>query len=193
MELQPTNITRHSDGESSHQLSSGSASFGAMSLPIEKMVSVGAAIAGCDLTPPRDPLLITARPAAMASSSGCTRWPGAGGRGPRNHRRSRCGARAGAGAHRGDDRLPRRGRGWRGQGGAAAARADHAQVSPGSGGKSRSAALYPRNLRGHQGGGSDIAGMLSRAPGMGPKRYLLLRRMHWHVEPCARPPSARLP
>jgi AraC-like DNA-binding protein len=66
VELQPINITRHSEGESSHQLSSGSACFGAMSLPVEKMVSVGAVIAGCDLTPPRDPLLITAQPAAMA-------------------------------------------------------------------------------------------------------------------------------
>jgi AraC-like DNA-binding protein len=66
VELQPINVTRHSDGESAHQLSSGSASFGAMSLPVEKMVSVGAVIAGCDLTPPRDPLLITPQPAAMA-------------------------------------------------------------------------------------------------------------------------------
>jgi AraC-like DNA-binding protein len=66
VELQPINITRHSEGESSHQLSSGSACFGAMSLPVEKMISVGAVIAGCDLTPPRDPLLITAQPAAMA-------------------------------------------------------------------------------------------------------------------------------
>jgi AraC-like DNA-binding protein len=66
VELQPTSITRHSEGESSHQLSSGSACFGAMSLPVEEMVSVGAVIAGCDLTPPRDPLFITAQPAAMA-------------------------------------------------------------------------------------------------------------------------------
>jgi AraC-like DNA-binding protein len=66
VELQPTSITRHSEGESSHQLTSGSACFGAMSLPVEKMVSVGAVIAGCDLSPPRDQLLVTAQPAAMA-------------------------------------------------------------------------------------------------------------------------------
>jgi len=66
VELQPNSITRHSEGESSHQLSSGSACFGAMSLPVEKMVSVGAVIAGCDLMAPRDPLRVTAKPAAMA-------------------------------------------------------------------------------------------------------------------------------
>jgi AraC-like DNA-binding protein len=66
VELQPTSVMRHSEGESSHQLSSGPACFGAMSLPVEEIVSVGATMAGCDLTPPRDPLLITAQPAAMA-------------------------------------------------------------------------------------------------------------------------------
>jgi hypothetical protein len=66
VELQPTNITRHSQGEDSHQLSSRSASFGAMSLPVEDMASVGTTMAGCDLAPPPDPLLIAAPSAAMA-------------------------------------------------------------------------------------------------------------------------------
>ena len=66
VELQPNSITRHSEGESSHQLSSGSACFGAMSLPVEDMASVGATMAGCDLAPPRDPLLIAPPPTAMA-------------------------------------------------------------------------------------------------------------------------------
>jgi AraC-like DNA-binding protein len=66
VELQPTDITRHSEGEDSHQLSSRSASFGAMSLPVEDMASVGATMAGCDLAPPPGPLLIAAPPTAMA-------------------------------------------------------------------------------------------------------------------------------
>ena len=37
-----------------------------MSLPVEDMASVGAAIAGVDLTPPRDALIVTPSPAAMA-------------------------------------------------------------------------------------------------------------------------------
>src|SRR5271165_2141304 len=45
VEMQPTNIIRHSEGKSSFQHSSGSACWGAMSLPVEDMVSVGAAMA----------------------------------------------------------------------------------------------------------------------------------------------------
>jgi AraC-like DNA-binding protein len=67
MELQPANIRRHNDGEDAFQHTSGSACFGAMSLPVEEMGSVGAAIAGCDLTPPRDALNITPTQSAMAN------------------------------------------------------------------------------------------------------------------------------
>src|SRR5271169_4410812 len=66
VEMQPTNIIRHSQGKDSFQHSSGSACWGAMSLPEEEMVSVGAAIAGVDLAPPRDALIVTPSPAAMA-------------------------------------------------------------------------------------------------------------------------------
>jgi AraC-like DNA-binding protein len=66
LEMRPTDIMRHYEGQSSFQHSSGSASFGYMSLPIEEMASVGAEIAGCDLTPPRDMLIVTPPPAAMA-------------------------------------------------------------------------------------------------------------------------------
>src|SRR5260370_30023219 len=66
VEMQPTNITRVSECHEAHQHSSGLAAFAAMSLPVEEMASVGAAMAGCDLTPPRDSLLITPLPAAMA-------------------------------------------------------------------------------------------------------------------------------
>ncbi|MGA8195402.1 MAG: hypothetical protein WB902_18750, partial [Acetobacteraceae bacterium] len=37
-----------------------------MSLPLEDMAAVGALIAGCDLTPPSDALIVTPPPAAMA-------------------------------------------------------------------------------------------------------------------------------
>jgi hypothetical protein len=65
-EMQPPNIVRHNEGQQAFQQSSGSACFGAMSLPIEEMASVGAAVAGCDLTPPRDMLIVTPSPSAMA-------------------------------------------------------------------------------------------------------------------------------
>jgi AraC-like DNA-binding protein len=66
VEMQPTNIVRHGEGDSTFQRSSASASWGAMSLPIADMASVGAAIGGCDLTPPRDALNITPATSAMA-------------------------------------------------------------------------------------------------------------------------------
>jgi hypothetical protein len=65
-EIQPTNIRRHSEGEIYYQRSSGSARFGAMSLPVEEMVFAGATIAGIDLTPPKDALTVTPPPSAMA-------------------------------------------------------------------------------------------------------------------------------
>src|SRR5216683_8047555 len=66
VEMRLTNITRHGEGKDSFQRSSGSACWGAMSLPMEDMASVGAAMAGCDLTPPKDTLTVTPPPAAMA-------------------------------------------------------------------------------------------------------------------------------
>jgi AraC-like DNA-binding protein len=65
-ELQPSNIIRHIEGENAFQRSSGLALWGAMSLPVADMVSVGAAMAGIDLTPPKDPLVLTPQPAVMA-------------------------------------------------------------------------------------------------------------------------------
>jgi AraC-like DNA-binding protein len=66
VEMQPTNILRVTEGQDAFQHSSGSACFGAMSLPIEELASVGASLMGCDLTPPRDMLIVTPPPAAMA-------------------------------------------------------------------------------------------------------------------------------
>ena len=66
IELQANNITRQAEADSVYQVSFGAASTGAMSLPIEEIESIGATMAGCDLTPPRDTLTITAPPRAMA-------------------------------------------------------------------------------------------------------------------------------
>ena len=65
MEMQPTNIVRHSEGQSYHRRSSGFGITGGMSLPVEEMAAVGDAMAAVDLTPPRDAMLITPPPAAM--------------------------------------------------------------------------------------------------------------------------------
>jgi hypothetical protein len=70
-ELQPSNIIRHVEGENAFQRSSGPAFWGAMSLPVEDMVSVGAAIAGCDLTPPKDPLILTPRDGEAPAVARC--------------------------------------------------------------------------------------------------------------------------
>jgi AraC-like DNA-binding protein len=66
VEMQPTEIVRHAEDEAYFQRSSGSASFGAMSLPEEDMAAIGEAMAGLDLTPPRDAMLVTPQPGAMA-------------------------------------------------------------------------------------------------------------------------------
>jgi AraC-like DNA-binding protein len=66
VEMQPANIIRHNEGGSAFQHSSGSACWGAMSLPVEAMVSAGATLAGVDLAPPKDALTLTPSPSAMA-------------------------------------------------------------------------------------------------------------------------------
>jgi AraC-like DNA-binding protein len=65
-ELQPSNVIRHIDGENAFQRSSGPAFWGAMSLPVADMVTFGEAIAGVDLTPPKDPLILTPSTSAIA-------------------------------------------------------------------------------------------------------------------------------
>ena len=66
VEMQVDQITRPRDGEEWHQVLRGPVCFGAMSLPVEEMASLGAAMTGCDLTPPRHRLTITPLPSAMA-------------------------------------------------------------------------------------------------------------------------------
>jgi AraC-like DNA-binding protein len=65
-DLQPMDIIRHRVSGSSYQHSSGVTGIGAMSLPLADMASVGPAIAGCDLMPPCDALIVTPQPDAMA-------------------------------------------------------------------------------------------------------------------------------
>jgi AraC-like DNA-binding protein len=65
-EMRPTDIVRHSDGESTFQRSSGSAFFASMSLPTEDLAAVGEAFAADDLTPPPNTMLVTPSPSAMA-------------------------------------------------------------------------------------------------------------------------------
>jgi AraC-like DNA-binding protein len=66
VEMQPGNISRHTEGDDAFQQSSGSASFAAMSLPVAEMALLGATLGGCDLTPPKDLLSVTPAPLAMA-------------------------------------------------------------------------------------------------------------------------------
>lgn len=66
LEMQSTNIIRHSEGQSYYHRSSGPACHGSISLPVADMVSAGVAIAGIDLTPPKDPLIHTPAPHAIA-------------------------------------------------------------------------------------------------------------------------------
>jgi AraC-like DNA-binding protein len=64
-EMHPTNIVRHSEGESAFHRSAGSLSWASMSLPVEEMALLGATIAGCDLTPPKQALTLTPAPQAI--------------------------------------------------------------------------------------------------------------------------------
>jgi AraC-like DNA-binding protein len=66
VEMQPTNIVRYSEGQNYYRRSSGFAAYGSMSLPVEELAAVGEAFVGVDLTPPRDAMLITPPPVAMA-------------------------------------------------------------------------------------------------------------------------------
>lgn len=66
VEMSPSCIIRHSEGQDAFQRSTGRTCWGALALPVEAMVSAGAAIAGCDLAPPRQTLTVIPPAAAMA-------------------------------------------------------------------------------------------------------------------------------
>jgi hypothetical protein len=65
-EMHSGNIKQLGPGQSDNQQSAGLASVGVMSLPVEDMASVGKAIAGIELEPPRDGLIFTPPTPAMA-------------------------------------------------------------------------------------------------------------------------------
>ena len=66
VDVLPTNIIRNREGGEFLQHSSVATGFAGMSLTVADMVSAGAAIAGCDLTPPDKSLILTPPPAAVA-------------------------------------------------------------------------------------------------------------------------------
>jgi len=66
IEMRSTSIMRHSDGGNTYLRSSGLAYYGSMSLPIDDMAGIGEAMAEVDPTPPRNLTLITPQPIAMA-------------------------------------------------------------------------------------------------------------------------------
>jgi AraC-like DNA-binding protein len=66
IEMKPTNIVRYSEGQDYYRRSSGFAAYGSMSLPLAEMAAFGEALAAIDLTPPRDAMLITPLQAPMA-------------------------------------------------------------------------------------------------------------------------------
>ena len=65
-DLRTTSITRLAGGQSLYTRASGAVSWGTLSLPTDALAAVGAAIAGCDLTPPVDVVTETPPPATMA-------------------------------------------------------------------------------------------------------------------------------
>ena len=65
-EMQTTNIERLADGQSLYTRSSGAVSWGTISLPVDALAAIGAATAGCDLKPPVDVVTETPPPAMMA-------------------------------------------------------------------------------------------------------------------------------
>jgi AraC-like DNA-binding protein len=66
MALQQTDVLRLSAGQSFYQRSSGAASFAGMSLPLEEMAALGAMLGECDPAPPRDHLAVTPATHAIA-------------------------------------------------------------------------------------------------------------------------------
>jgi AraC-like DNA-binding protein len=64
-ELAPGDVALHNLDQNHFQQTSGFASSGFMSLPVEDFVSAGATMVGCDLTPPKDTLIFRPAPHAL--------------------------------------------------------------------------------------------------------------------------------
>jgi AraC-like DNA-binding protein len=65
LEMDPTDIIRYSDGQSYYQRRSGPSRVNAMSLPLEELAAISESLAATDLHPPRDAKIIAPPPAAM--------------------------------------------------------------------------------------------------------------------------------
>jgi AraC-like DNA-binding protein len=66
VEMYTTNLERLADSQTIFTRSSGPVVWGTMSLPVEALSAIGAAIAGCDLTAPVDAVTQTPPPAMMS-------------------------------------------------------------------------------------------------------------------------------
>ena len=64
-EMQTANIERLANGQAFYTRSSGAVLWGSISLPIDALAAVGAATVGCDLTPPADVVTEMPPPAMM--------------------------------------------------------------------------------------------------------------------------------
>jgi hypothetical protein len=73
MEMRLTNNTQHNVYENGFLRSSGPASWGSMSLPVEEMVAAGT-VAGCDLTPPKRHLIFAPAPFLMTRLQRLHAW-----------------------------------------------------------------------------------------------------------------------
>ena len=180
-ELQPTNIMRHIEVGPAFSIHPGPLAGVPCRCRWRIWLPSGAAIAGLDLTPPRDALYPSPHHAAMAKlQPAARRRPGhLAERCSRNHRQSRRGAWAGAGACSGAGRLPQsRKEARRGYRSALRRRAiDPAPVSQGNGEDPDQALYIPDLCRAIRVSGEDVALVLPGAA-WDPKRYLQLRRMH---------------
>jgi len=64
--VRPGEIVRHNPRRTYYQRTNGPAHWAVMSLPVDDMVDLGAAIVGYDLTPRHDALILTPSPSAVA-------------------------------------------------------------------------------------------------------------------------------
>ncbi len=64
-EIRTTDIHRLPDGHTTYTRASGAASWASMTLPVDELAAVGAATAGCDFKPPLDAMAETPLPAMM--------------------------------------------------------------------------------------------------------------------------------
>jgi AraC-like DNA-binding protein len=76
-ELRHSDIVRRGRGSTFFQRSEGPTSYGSMSLPVDELATIGAAVAGCDLTPKADSVAVTPSPDAITTlrrlyASACT-------------------------------------------------------------------------------------------------------------------------